>query len=220
VDITLAASAAVLSAPSLAAAAVVILLDDGAPAIYKSERIGQGGSPFTLYKLRTMTKQADKSGIDTTTTDDPRLLRSASFLRRSKLDEIPQLWNVLTGSMSIVGPRPNVPREVAKYDDRERGLLRVKPGLSCLSSVVFSDLGALLEGVGDANAAYETQIRPLKSELSLFYVERQSLRLDAIAIILTLVAIPNPHRARSLLVRWLENSLPADVAQNILALDR
>lgn len=172
--------------------------------MYRSERIGLDGEPFTVYKLRTMRRNASSTGVDTTSANDPRLLRGGSIVRRLKIDEIPQVWNILNGTMSIVGPRPNVPREVAKYTDREQQLLSVVPGLTDLSSVALSDLANLVADLGDANEAYEEHIRPAKAALSLYHIDQRSLTFDAAIIGLTAIAVVSPPKATSMLKRWMQ----------------
>ena len=145
--------------------------------------------PFKLVKLRSMVVRASHAGIDTTTISDPRVTRVGRVIRRLKLDELPQLWNVLTGQMSLVGPRPNVPREVECYTAIEREQLSLRPGLTDLASIVFSNLGEVLADSDDPNRDYALGIRPWKSRLGLLYVHHRSVRLDCEIIVLTLVCL-------------------------------
>lgn len=194
-DLLFAVPAAILSAPVVACLMLAIWLYDRGNPLYVPRRIGQDGKPLPVYKLRTMITGADKSGVDTTAKGDSRLLPFAEVLRRYKLDELPQFWNVILGSMSVVGPRPNVSREVDKYTSEERRLLTVKPGLTDLSSIVFSDLADRIAGTSDANLAYETTIRPWKSRLGLFYIDHRSVMMDMEIIAVTAVAIFNREKA-------------------------
>jgi len=118
-----------------------------------------------------MVVKADTSGVDSTAGDDPRITSLGRFIRRFKLDEIPQLWNVLRGEMSLVGPRPNVQRETVLYTADEKRLLSVRPGITDLASIVFADEGEILEGSDDPDLRYNQIIRPWKSRLGLLYVD-------------------------------------------------
>ncbi len=185
VDIVLSALALLLAAPIIVACAAVVFLCDRRDPIFRSRRVGRGGRPFELFKIRTMVVDAAKSGIDTTVSGDPRLLPCAGPLRALKLDELPQFLNVLCGDMSLVGPRPNVPREVARYTEVERGLISIRPGITDLASVVFSDLSeAIPEGV-DPNLGYNQYVRPWKSRLGLHYVRNATLGTDMSLLLLT-----------------------------------
>lgn len=207
-DLAVAIPAAVLTAPFVAALLFFVWLQDRRNPLYVPRRIGLHGKPFPVFKLRTMIVGADRTGVDTTVKGDDRLLPMAETFRRYKLDELPQLWNVILGDMSLVGPRPNVIREVEKYTADERRLLSVKPGLTDFSSIVFADLGDRLAGQADANRAYETMIRPLKSRLGLFYVDNHTLAMDVMLVVATAVAILDRASAtrmiRPLLARTAE----------------
>jgi lipopolysaccharide/colanic/teichoic acid biosynthesis glycosyltransferase len=184
----LAASLGLLAfAPILILASVAVWLQDRGSPLYLSIRIGRQGTPFRLVKLRSMVIGASNSGVDTTIASDPRVTWAGGMLRRLKLDELPQLWNVVAGHMSLVGPRPNVPREVARYTTSEREQLAVRPGLTDLASIVFADLDKILAGSSDPNGDYGVRIRPWKSRLGLIYVRHRSLRLDLEILGLTLV---------------------------------
>lgn len=172
--------------PLIATAAVLTWFEDRANPFYVAERVGRHGRPFRMVKLRTMRVGADRSGVTSTKADDPRITRVGQRLRRWKLDELPQLWNVLKGDMSLVGPRPQVPSGVAMYTLEERRLLTVRPGITDLASVVFADEGDILAGADDPDARYDELIRPTKSRLGLLYVDRHRLRHD-IALLRALV---------------------------------
>jgi lipopolysaccharide/colanic/teichoic acid biosynthesis glycosyltransferase len=177
-DLMLSIPAALLSAPIVLALMATIWAYDRGNPLYIPRRIGRRGKPVAVFKLRTMIVGADRTGVDSTAKGDSRLLPFAETLRRFKLDELPQFWNVIIGNMSLVGPRPNVIREVEKYTDEELRLLTVKPGLTDLSSIVFSDLADRVAGSEDVNRAYETNVRPWKSQLGLFYVDNRTLSMD------------------------------------------
>lgn len=205
-DIVIAGLALIVSAPVVGVLALLIWRQDGYSPFYRPARIGLHGRPFRLWKLRSMVADADKSRVDTTTADDPRITPLGHFVRATKLDEFPQFWNVLRGDMAVVGPRPNVDREVALYTEVERAILTAKPGITDLSSIVFSDLGEILTGVADANIAYNQLVRPWKSRLILFHIAHRSLAMDLRIIWLTAVAIRSSGAARAGVVRILEGA--------------
>jgi lipopolysaccharide/colanic/teichoic acid biosynthesis glycosyltransferase len=136
-----------------------------------------------------MIVRADRSGVDSTSESDKRITWIGRIIRKYKLDEFSQLWNVLRGDMSIVGPRPNVGREVALYSEKERHLLDVRPGITDFASIVFSDEGEILEGSEDPDLKYNQVIRPWKSRLGLLYVKKRTPFLDLKIIGLTAGAI-------------------------------
>ena len=175
--------------PVLSLAAVAIMLEDVHGPFYVAPRVGQGGRLFSLVKLRTMGVDAAAMGWDSTKEDDPRITWIGRILRRYKLDEFPQLWNVLKGDMSLVGPRPNVARETDRYTSFERQLLRVRPGMTDFSSIVFADLAEILKGHPDPNIAYGQLVRPGKSRLGVFYIDNRSFWLDLQLILLTVVGL-------------------------------
>jgi lipopolysaccharide/colanic/teichoic acid biosynthesis glycosyltransferase len=177
-DLLGAGSALLLTMPLLAiAAAAVWLYDRGSP-WYISERVGWGGRPFRFLKIRTMVARANFNAVDTTVAGDPRVTPVGRVIRSLKLDELPQFVHVLTGRMSMVGPRPNVPREVALYTSEERSLLTVRPGITDIASIVFADLADALANVSDPNIAYNQLVRPWKSRLGLHYVRSASFGND------------------------------------------
>jgi len=148
-----------------------------------------------MVKLRSMVINADKSGVDSTGSNDRRITRVGHFIRRYKLDEVTQLWNVLKGDMSLVGPRPNVKRETDLYTKQERRLVEVRPGITDFASIVFSDEGDILKDQTDPDIAYNQLIRPGKSLLGLFYIEHGTLWIDLQLIFLTAVVIASRRRA-------------------------
>ena len=184
-----------LASPLLGVLALAIWLQDRRSPFYVAPRAGRNGVAFRMVKLRSMTVGAAKSGVDSTSADDPRTTAVGRVLRATKLDELSQLWNVLGGDMSLVGPRPNVLREVALLTDVERHVLDVKPGITDLSSIVFSDEAEVLRGQADPDLAYHQLIRPWKSRLGLVYVKRQSTTLDLELIILTALALVSRRAA-------------------------
>ena len=177
VDVLASTAGLILLAPLFVFIAIEIKLDSPGPALYLGKRIGLNGKQFWIYKFRTMHVNREKAGGDTTALNDPRITRIGSFLRRFKLDELPQLINVLKGEMSLVGPRPELSHYTDRYTMEEKQILSVKPGITDLSSVKFS---ALDERVGavDADVVFERTILPEKNRLRLQYVRERSFFLD------------------------------------------
>ena len=188
-DLILALCVLALLGPLLLLIAVLIKLDDGGPVLYRGVRIGRAGVPFRICKFRTMVVSADRLGGPSTPDDDPRITKLGRWLRPSKLDELPQLLNVMSGKMSFVGPRPEVAQEVALYTDEERTLLRVRPGITDWASIRFRDEGAILRGATDPHETYRRVIRPEKMRLALEYVRTASLATDVRILLATLRAV-------------------------------
>lgn len=178
VDIVLAAAGLGILWPLLLFVALFIKLDSVGPAIYRGQRAGLNGQPFDILKFRTMIVGADKIGGPSTTSDDPRITPLGLTLRKYKIDEFPQLVNVLLGHMSFVGPRPEVLSEVSSYSAEERELLTVRPGITDWASLQFHNEGQILAGSSDPHLAYRQTIRPEKMKLGLQYVRQRSLRTD------------------------------------------
>jgi lipopolysaccharide/colanic/teichoic acid biosynthesis glycosyltransferase len=202
-DFMLALSGLVVLAPLLLVVALLIWLYDFHSPFYVAPRVGKDGRPFRMVKFRSMIVNADRSGVSSTSTSDSRITPVGHFVRRCKLDEIVQLWNVLTGDMSLVGPRPNVKSGTDLYTAGERRLLSIRPGITDFASIVFADEGQILQGHADTDAAYDRLIRPWKSRLGLFYIDHRSLWLDCQLIALTLLAIVSRRRALQELARTL-----------------
>lgn len=147
--------------------------------LYKSTRIGKGGKPFKLYKFRTMVLNADKIGPPSTSGDDPRITKIGKFLRKYKLDELPQLLNVLKGDMNLVGPRPEVPEVINLLNDEEYGIiLSIKPGITDLASLWNINEEERLAGQEDPHQYYLDHIWPEKKRLQIEYVKNRNTRLD------------------------------------------
>jgi lipopolysaccharide/colanic/teichoic acid biosynthesis glycosyltransferase len=164
VDVVVATAVLVLASPLLVAAAIVIRLSSRGPAIYRQRRVGLHGREFDVLKLRTMVAGAERLGAGLAVDQgDPRITRIGALLRRSSLDELPNLWNVVRGEMSLIGPRPTVPAQVALYDERQRGRLAVKPGMTGWAQVN-----------GRASLPWSERI-----ELDLYYIAHRSPLLDA-----------------------------------------
>ena len=197
-DVVAAALGLLVASPLFFGAALAIWLQDFRSPFYLGVRTGRGGRPFRMVKFRSMVVRADRTGVDSTAGDDPRLTAVGKLVRRLKLDELPQLWNVLLGEMSLVGPRPNVPRETELYTSQERRLLEVAPGVTDLASIVFADEGEILRGSEDPDLRYHQLIRPWKSRLALLGVEGgSSLAFDLRVLWLTaLAAVDRPAALR------------------------
>src|SRR5438105_5045415 len=153
---------------------LLIKLADGGPVIFGQIRVGQFGKPFRIWKFRSMVVNAEKLGPSITKEKDPRITRIGGFLRKTKLDELPQLWNVLVGEMSLVGPRPEVPQYVALYSEGQREVLNWKPGITDLATMVFRDEEMLLQGA-EPEPFYIEHCLPKKIELNRQYAARAGL---------------------------------------------
>ncbi len=188
-DLILSLLGLIVLAPVFAAAAVAIRIESAGPMFYRGVRAGRYGKAFRIFKFRTMVEGADKIGGPSSSADDPRITRVGDLLRRYKLDELPQLLNVVKGEMSLVGPRPEVLQEVVLYTEEEKRLLEVRPGITDWASIRFRDEGEILRGSADPHAAYREKIRPEKIRLGLEYVERRSFLTDCKIIVSTLKAI-------------------------------
>lgn len=179
----------VVLSPVLLVVAVLIWLDDGGPVLYRGVRVGRHGHLFRVFKFRTMRVDAERIGGPSTADDDPRITRVGRRLRKFKLDELPELVNVLLGHMSLVGPRPEVERYVRLMSDAERVILSVQPGLTDWATLWNSDEGAVLAGVVDPEQMYLEIIRPEKIRRQLEYVRCRSFWVDLVILIQTIVAI-------------------------------
>jgi lipopolysaccharide/colanic/teichoic acid biosynthesis glycosyltransferase len=191
--------------PILLFVSILVWSNDKKSPFYVPSRVGKKGKIFYMVKLRSMVVNADKAGIDSTSNNDLRITSIGQKIRKYKLDELTQLWNVLKGDMSLVGPRPNVKTEVDLYTDVEKELLSAKPGITDFSSIVFSDEGKILENKEDPDLAYNQLIRPWKSRLGLIYIKHQSITLDIEIIIYTLLALISKRTALNWVSKKLEN---------------
>jgi len=180
--------------PILAAIALMIKAHDRGPVFYRGVRVGRNRKPFRIFKFRTMVVDADRIGGPSTADDDARITAAGRFLRRYKLDELPQLINVIKGEMSFVGPRPEVAHEVETYSDTELRVLSVRPGITDWASLTFHNEGEILKGSPDPHLAYREKIRPEKLRLALKYVDENTLRTDIKIIIRTLATLMNTRK--------------------------
>jgi len=195
VDVILSSLGLIAASPVLLPVMFLVWRQDGNSPFYVAPRVGKNERLFLMVKLRSMVHNADRSGVDSTSAADSRITPIGHFIRRYKLDEVTQLWNVLNGDMSMVGPRPNVKRETDLYTSEEEKILSIRPGITDFSSIVFSDEGEILKEADDPDLSYEQLIRPWKSRLGLLYTERRSVGLDIQLIFLTAVAIINRRAA-------------------------
>lgn len=179
-----------LLAPLFLLLGIWITLDSAGPVFFRQERVGRFGKPFRIFKFRTMCQDAENNGRQITVGADPRITKSGYFLRKTKLDELPQLLNVITGEMSLVGPRPEVPRYVALYPPEVRDIvLSVQPGITDYASIEYKDENAILGQAADPDRAYIEEIIPVKLKYYQRYVAERSLWCDFKLILATLKAI-------------------------------
>lgn len=176
-DLGLSAAAVLVLVPFMLLIAVLIKAGSPGPVFYRGARAGKNGRVFRILKFRSMVVDAERKGGFSTAIDDPRLTGTGRFLRKHKLDELPQFFNVLVGDMSLVGPRPQVLFYTNKYTGDERSILSVKPGITDLASLYFADMDSVL-GSGDVDARYLAEVEPVKNKLRLRYVREQSYFLD------------------------------------------
>ncbi|MEW6220801.1 MAG: sugar transferase [Thermodesulfobacteriota bacterium] len=189
-DLVLVIPGLLLLAPVLAGIALWIRLDSPGPVLFRQRRVGRGGRPFFVLKFRTMVADAEAKGPRITVGGDPRITSSGRLLRQSKLDELPQLFNVLKGEMSLVGPRPEVPEYVALYPPEVRDeVLSIPPGITDFASIEFRDENTLLAQAADPHRAYVETILPIKLGHYRRYVRERSLTLDLLLLGRTIKAI-------------------------------
>lgn len=184
-DVVASAAGLVALSPLLVGIAAAVKLDGG-PAFFRQERIGHRGRPFRMWKFRTMVPHAERLGPQLTAAGDPRITSTGRWLRRTKLDELPQLLNVLVGEMSLVGPRPEVPRYVARYTAEQRRVLELVPGITDPASVHYRDEGALLAAAPDPDRLYVERLMPDKIRRNLAYAATATVWSDVRVILQTL----------------------------------
>jgi len=177
-DLVVSSVALLVLSPLLIGLAIAIKAGSPGPVLYRGARIGMHKRPFAVLKFRTMAIDAEANGPSSTSADDPRVTKVGAFLRRYKLDELPQLLNVFTGEMSLVGPRPQVAWAVDAYSAEEQRVLTLRPGITDWASIRFSNEGEILKGSTDPDRDYMALIHPEKMRLSLEYVDRISFATD------------------------------------------
>jgi lipopolysaccharide/colanic/teichoic acid biosynthesis glycosyltransferase len=188
-DIAVALTGLIAAGPLLTIVALAIWLQDFHSPFYIARRMARGGGTFPMVKFRSMVVNADRTGVNSTASADRRITPVGRLVRAYKIDELVQLWNVLKGDMSLVGPRPQVKADADLYTDEERRLLTVRPGVTDLASIVFADESEILGNSADPDLLYNQIIRPWKSRLALLCIDRQSVWLDIRLIGLTALAI-------------------------------
>lgn len=189
IDLAIGLPALAAAAPVIAGLAVLVKLDSNGPAFYTQKRVGKGRRALKLYKLRSMVQGADAKGPGVTAGGDARITRIGRLLRKTKLDELPQLFNVVKGDMSLVGPRPESERYVAHYRPEWEPLLDVRPGITDLGSIVFRDEEALLATAKDRERAYVEAVVPAKLQVALEGLHRSSVLFDLSLIAKTALAV-------------------------------
>lgn len=188
-DIIICFIASLLLAPVWIILPLLIVIDSTGNPFYVQKRVGRDSKDFNLLKFRTMYAGTDKKGLLTVGDNDRRITRIGYFLRKYKLDELPQLFNIIKGDMSIVGPRPEVRKYVQLYNEHQRNVLKVRPGLTDYASIEYIAESELLAQSDNPEYTYIQDIMPKKIELNLKYIENQSLRLDFELIVKTLLKI-------------------------------
>lgn len=177
IDLLIVIMALVPLAPVYLVIAIAIVIDNGFPVFYRAERGGYNGKTFKIFKFRSMVKNADKIGGGTTALNDSRITKVGAFLRKTKLDEIPQLFNILNGTMSLVGPRPELLRYTEQYEGEEEDILKVRPGITDYSSIEFINLDEIVGGE-NADEMYEKYVLKRKNELRVKYAHTVSFGTD------------------------------------------
>jgi lipopolysaccharide/colanic/teichoic acid biosynthesis glycosyltransferase len=184
-DIILSGIGLVVFSPVILTIAIIIKRTSPGPVFYRGERTGLHGKSFRIFKFRSMVVDAEKTGVLSTTKEDARVTPIGRFVRKTKLDEIPQLINVFIGDMSLVGPRPEVKKFTDMYTEDEKVLLSIRPGITDYASIWNSDEATLLAGSADPDKDYLEKIRPEKIRLQLKYFKEQSLITDMKILFLT-----------------------------------
>jgi lipopolysaccharide/colanic/teichoic acid biosynthesis glycosyltransferase len=195
-DMCASALALVVLLPLFIAVAVAVKVDSQGPVFYRQTRVGRRGRPFSIWKFRTMTRDADRIAANVSPVDDPRITRVGRVLRAWFIDELPQLINVLSGDMSLVGPRPETPEYVALYSADERRVLALKPGMAGPSTLAFMDEAELLSDTDDPESLYVDRILHERVHIDLQYLEESSLRYDVQLLARQAMAIMRRHRGR------------------------
>lgn len=194
IDIVLSIIGIVVMAIPMIIISIAIKLNSKGPVLFRQERVGKDFKHFKINKFRTMVTDAEKKGMQITVGKDSRITSVGNFLRKSKLDEFPQLFNVLFGEMSFVGPRPEVPKYVKLYDDYQKNVLKVKPGITDLASIEYRDESTVLGQSEDPEKAYIEEVLPTKLELNMKYIKKMSVFYDVYLIMKTLLRIVSFER--------------------------
>ena len=193
----------IVFSPLIILFSIIIWNKDWHSPFYVSPRVGENEKRFKMIKFRSMIINADKSGVDSTAVNDSRITPLGNFIRKYKIDELPNLFNIIKGEMSFVGPRPNVQRETDLYTKEELKLLSVRPGITDFSSIVFADEGDILKNSNDPDLDYNQLIRPWKSRLGIFYVKNRTLVLDIKLMFITAISIISKKNALNIINKIL-----------------
>lgn len=188
-DIAVSVGMLLLLSPLFLVVSALIKADSRGGVLFRQRRVGRWFRSFDIYKFRTMIENAEELGPGVTAGGDPRITRVGRVLRRSKIDELPQLLNVLLGDMSVVGPRPEVEKYVRHFTDDYREILAVRPGITDIASVMYRDEENMLKGRGDSESFYLTEILPKKIRLARYYVRRRSMLMDARILLATFLSV-------------------------------
>jgi lipopolysaccharide/colanic/teichoic acid biosynthesis glycosyltransferase len=215
-DILAASLGLLVFSPLLLLVMAAIWLQDRRSPFYIAPRASHRGGVFRMVKFRSMVVNADKIGGSSTAATDRRITPVGRFVRAYKIDEIIQLWNVLVGDMSLTGPRPQVLSDASLYTSEEKRMLTIRPGITDLASIIFSDEGEILRGSQNPDLLYNQIIRPWKSRLALLYIDHRTFLIDFRLICLTAVAIISRKRAiqgvQRILMSWGADQMLRDVA--------
>tara|TARA_B100000989_G_scaffold220400_1_gene168231 strand:+ start:3108 stop:3824 length:717 start_codon:yes stop_codon:yes gene_type:complete len=203
-DFTVSLIGLIILFPIIIIVAITIFLSDGKSPFYIANRVGKDERLFLMVKLRSMKENADSTGVSSTASDDKRITFIGQYVRRFKIDELMQLWNVLKGDMSLVGPRPNVRNEVETYTALEKKLLSIRPGITDFASIVFADESDILFNKKNPDLSYNQLIRPTKSRLGLHYISCQSMTIDIIIIFLTIFSFISRKSTLKIISKILE----------------
>lgn len=185
-DIVFSISGILILSPFFILISILVMVTSAGGAFYRQVRVGKNGKEFKLFKFRTMRMGSDKASALTIGMRDSRITRIGYYLRKYKLDELPQLFNVLIGDMSFVGPRPEVPKYVALYTPEQKSVLKVKPGITDYASIVYSEENALLANAENPEELYINKVMPAKLKLNMRYIQDMSLRTDMGIILKTI----------------------------------
>ena len=191
--------------PIICLISILVYLSDFNNPFYFSKRVGKSFKEFKMFKFRTMIVNADKTNVFSTKKDDKRITKLGNILRNYKLDELPQLFNVIIGQMSFVGPRPNVVFEVKNYNSFEKEILKVKPGITDLASIIFNDEGEILRKSNNPNKDYQNFIQPWKGLLGLIYIKEKNFKLDFIILVLTIISVFNKNYCCKFISNFLKS---------------
>ena len=188
-DLIAASIGLVVLFPFIVLLVIAVMIDLGWPIFYRAERAGRGGAAFKILKFRSMRPAGPGEQTHHSGEDDPRISRVGKFMRRYKFDELPQLWNVIIGNMSLVGPRPETLEYTKLYTEEQMEILSVRPGITDWASLWNADEGAILSGADDPDKVYMEEIRPGKLRLQMEYVNKRSLWIDFKIIVQTISTI-------------------------------